>query len=690
MCIGIAIFYLYSGVERDKEDKTEDGPALLDAVPSDASLVAYGTVSGLKLFQQEELDVLKRHKVSVSLHYSGKFHALYAVDVRRVDTQRLDAACRYLLTEGYFTLREGDILLVSKSQNLLKSASRHVYEKVSVKDAQGFMDAFESVGGQNVLVVCGAHARRLLSASFSSTVASHSTFVSKVADWYALRIDDEMPLGFEGSMIYDGHPDEFLTCLQHCNPGVSEVAECLPAYTMSVISVPVDNHADLRKDYPTFADSRGKLNSMLVKQAALKKKYGISPAELFDRLVVKELATATMLIGDKLEKINLIRIENRNPQLIFADPQIKTMRGYLPAVHQWMYPSYVSSVYGSLFELKDESCFTYIDGWLVIGSRAAINEYVTRNALHYTLKEYAAHAGRKDLLSEKPALVVAYFSLTAQKERLGDYISKAFQNDLIRYVGQPQYCPAVLYVSKEDERMTLSAGLHALNLSRTKAPSHDRDITVVVPEGPFKVLNSHTGKTNTFYQNKQKSLCLRDENGKDLWGVPFDRPVCGTAHNVDVYQNGKLQIVFGAGSKLYVIDRLGRYVNGYPLDLQKEILIGPDVYENKGKTELMVLHKDNTLEMYTLQGRKASSWKTISVNEQTIKGLPTPLNIGDSRYWIVRTSIQTLIYPYEGGKPVLEYEGDKMIMPDSEVTLTQNMELQVTCYDGKTRTVRLK
>ena len=86
----------------------------------------------------------------------------------------------------------------------------------------------------------------------------------------------------------------------------------------------------------------------------------------------------------------------------------------MPKTHEWKYGSYLSSVYGSMFALPDESCFTYMDGWLIIGSRAAIDEYVTKNALGYTLSEYTAHAGRKNLLSARifvirKCLVLSWF-----------------------------------------------------------------------------------------------------------------------------------------------------------------------------------------------------------------------------------------------------------------------------------------
>ncbi len=689
--LGIAMAVLFSGREKESVSESDDLPAVLHAVPSDAMLVSYGKVRGLCSFNERLEDELKRCDVAVSLHYSGKLYPLYVIDVRKVDAPVLSQLREYLSKEGMNVDQKGNLLLYSRSDNLLKSAMRHADEGVSVKDAAGFISAYESVKGETILFVSGVHARRLIASSFTKEVYRHSTFLSKVADWYAMSVDDSHGLCLDGSILYAGEPDELMSAFENVVPGVSEVADYLPSYTMFALSLPIRNHSVFRKDYQVFADSRNNLKSMLAKQAGLKSKSGISPMELFDNLEVKELATAGMIVRSRLERINLIHIGSKDPELIFCDPSMTTMRGYVPRTHEWKYASYVSSVYGSMFAIPDESCFTYIDGWLVIGSRTAIDEYVTKDALGYTLQEYASHAGNKSLLSSEPSLAVAYFSLTAEKDRLSHYMSKAFIGGLKAIVGEPEYSPAVLYIGKDDDKKTINIDISSLTLSRTKAPKEGRDTVVFVPKGPFKVTNSHTGKINTFYQNKYKSLCLRDENGKDLWGIPFDKTICGTAHNIDVFANGKLQIIFGAGSSLYVVDRTGRYVQGFPLDLKKEICLGPDLYEVDGKKYVVVLHGDNTIEMYDLKGRKPSSWKTIDLSKETIKALPAKLAVGDKNYWIVRTSIQTLIYPFEGGKPITNFKDDSKIKSDSEVLVVEGENaVEVDCYDGKRRTVKFK
>ena len=257
--------------------------------------------------------------------------------------------------------------------------------------------------------------------------------------------------------------------------------------------------------------------------------------------------------------------------------------------------------------------------------------------------------------------------------------------------GDAEYSPVLLNVFNKKGVMHTDLACHHLKHTRSRAPMFERDTVVTVPSGPFKVINCGSGNVNLFYQQKNGAICLQEESGKGLWGVPFKKRLCGMAHNIDYYANGNLQILFAAGSELYLIDRFGRFVNGFPVDLGKEILLGPAVYDFNGVNSYnaLVLHKDNTIEMYNLHGKKPDSWKGITC-EETIKSLPERIVVGDKGFWVVRTSIQTLIYPFYGGKPLNSFEGDEMILPAAAVKVKNSTALEAECYDGKVRAVKIK
>ena len=229
------------------------------------------------------------------------------------------------------------------------------------------------------------------------------------------------------------------------------------------------------------------------------------------------------------------------------------------------------------------------------------------------------------------------------------------------------------------------------DMKRSKAPETERDVHITVPEGPFTVKNSATGKNNSFVQNQNLTLSLRDENGKGMWTVPFSEKLCGTVSNVDYFANGKIQFLFGAGSKIYMIDRLGRFVSPFPLDLGKKIVLGPAVFDFSGarKYNILVLHDDNTIRMYNLQGNVPDGWKDITSTD-TIVSLPERVVSGNNSCWIVRTSRQTLVFPFMGGAPLTDFSGDAMLLPSTDVSVTENGEVSAKSYNGKIQRIKIR
>ena len=688
---GIAVAFLYKGVDTGKDKKVvntvdTDRYGLLSAVPSDAVLVACFSDRGPL-----------ESRMAVSLHYSGKLLPLYVYDAGKpseLPSEKASALVDSLERKGLaveYAVGDRSMVVASQSEVLVQSALRHLGKSMSVMDAPGFAEASALVSGKDVVFMSNVHASYLMPAVFTKKYSSYSGFVSRLSDWTAFDIDDaDRRFSMDGSVVSEGDASEFMTVLQKSVPAVSSVAETVPSYTVFIASLPIGSLDSYVDAYKSFLDSRQALQKSQAAQKSMASKTGTAPYDLMVSLGVKEVATASFMAGGKMEKVNLLKTGKEIPEFLFSGIEGFTRKNYVPAVNQWQYAGYVSAVFGSLFSLDDESCFTWMDGWVISGSSNAVEEYVSGRALGYDLKQYMADASQSDLLAGRKSSFVSYLSFSEDFKVLDNVFKTAFLEMTAPLYEGAEYSPMVFSVAPGKATPSLSMDILRLQLQKTKAPAFERDTTVVVPKGPFEVKNSGTGKMNKFYQNSHLSLCL-SEDGKDLWGIPFKESLCGRASNVDYYANGKLQIIFGAGSKIYVLDRLGRFVTGFPVDLKKEILLGPDVYDFNGakKYNIMVLHKDNTVEMYNLKGEKPASWKGIKASE-TIKSLPERITVGGSSFWVVRTSVQTLIYPFYGGEPMTSFAGDQMIKPDSEIKIVDGTTVEAVCYDGRRRTVKLK
>lgn len=707
--------FLYSGtdvVRADVQIPDSHEYLLLPAVPVDAVMVgtfsnvgevlpkilpSNGFISSLIPYSQnQELGI---EQMAVSLHNLGGLYPLYIFDggvaqehpstAARIvisAAQEHDLYVEYLdcsTLENSRKISGRSIVLVSPMKELVLSSKRHLKASESVLKAPGFYFAHANAQGDNRIFIPNVLSEHLASALFNRNLRSFFSVGKRISDWVSLEVESLSNEAdrFSGRLASDGRQPDILTVFEGCGVSSSAVSKMLPSYTVSAFALPMKKRTEFLSSYQNYLDSRQGLQRKLILRKRLEETTGVSPEDFCERLEIEEVATAAFKVKDALQRVNLVKVGRFDSNLIASTNNL----------HEYKYGSYVGSMFGDLFVLEDETYYTYINGWVVSGSKEAIQLYVSGEATFYNLEEYMENAGLKDMFAS-PAAFISYLSFTLEPELMETILRKEVNDVLAQTYKDIDYSGAYMTLGANGDVAKLEMTMFRNEIQRSKAPMQARDTLVVVSKGPFDVKNARTGKTNQFYQSASNNyLCLKDEAGKGSWGVPFDKPICGTAQSIDYLGNNKFQILFGAGTKLYLIDILGRFVADFSVDLGKEILLGPDVYDFSGsrKYNVMVLHKDNTIEMYNLKGERPASWSTIA-SADMIKGLPEKIDLGGTTFWIVRTAIQTLIYPFNGGQPVSTFTGDQMALPQTEVKILDETSVEVECYDGKHRTIKLR
>lgn len=80
--------------------------------------------------------------------------------------------------------------------------------------------------------------------------------------------------------------------------------------------------------------------------------------------------------------------------------------------------------------------------------------------------------------------------------------------------------------------------------------------------------NHRTDRQNIVLQNQNNELILLNQNGVEKWRKQLDGRLIGRIKQMDIYQNGKLQMLFNTRNSVYLIDILGRDVTGFPIKLK--------------------------------------------------------------------------------------------------------------------------
>ena len=680
-----AVVRLY-GDDKPKAPVSNTEYPLLRAVPADAAAVfcfdgsararqvLADSTGVLQAFLAPESPDLMRYmaqagenRMVVSLHNTGSLIPLVATELASADSTLTAPFIALAEKAGLKTTYQDGLLLASGSETLLNASVRSLDEGICILEAPGLTDLTGRVGGAAVAFLSARQAPKLLQVWSTARVRQQTDLIRTLADWMAfdLAAADEKHIVLAGSSACPEKATSFLTAFRGYKMPAASFADVLPYFADYAVSIPMGDVASYLEHYRGFLDAKGRLNNY---NKTLKDKAGreMAPEQWALHYQLKEVVRAAYQLDGIRQDVLLV----------------KTGRD-IPAGSN-VYPGTLAKLLGGFFDVVDTLCVSLPGHWTVMGTASSAGPFSDRKFLDYPLKERLSDAGLS-----VPAGFVAYASVTDCPSILTDFCSKTPAFALDAYVTGSAYAPALASVDLSSGQPDIRFSLDKRALKGNKVQVLERDTTVVIPTGPFPVLNGETGKTNSFYQNANLYLCLNDENGKGVWGVPFKQPICGYVESIDYYGNGKIQFLFAAGQNLYLLDRLGRFVGGFPVDLGKPVLLGPQAYDFTGAHgyTVMVLHKDNTLEMYNLHGQKPAGWKGIAAPE-TVKALPELLELKDTKYWVVRTSIRTLVYGFEGGEPLTRDEGGKMIRPDSQIT-PASRGITVDCYDGKSRDIKL-
>ena len=507
--IGIAVAFLYSGTgQKDKERKVKvadsDRCLTLCAVPSDAILVstynksAKAYASGVPMVE--------------SLHYySGKLYRLNIFDFTK-DVEGQETAKDQAVSDGLFAASEGNLLLVSDSETLLKSSQRHLVKGVSVLDASGFQNALSAVDGKNSVYIPNCHFGKLLPSLMPRPYSSYANFLERLSQWCMFNISSTKDLtSLTGALVHDSDASDFMNVLEAMRPASSEFSEMLPSYTLFAASMPMRDVEVYVNAYKSYLDSRQKMQIYLAAQNRLG--LEVSPVALLQSWGVREVAVASFKVSSSVETVNLMKITNPAVKELFAGTDVTTLKGYKPELHKWAYPSLLSSVFGDFYARNDESCFTYVNGWVVTGSEAAIEEYVSGRALEYDLKKYMSDAGQGDLLAQHPSVFVSYFSCTEDRSELAAIFKKNMLNDLQALCGDAEYCPLVLSVSGGKKNSAVKLDLHRLTLKKTKAPAFERDTTAPFLTFSKDIENGYVEGPVEFFTNDASDKVYVSYNG---------------------------------------------------------------------------------------------------------------------------------------------------------------------------------
>lgn len=139
---------------------------------------------------------------------------------------------------------------------------------------------------------------------------------------------------------------------------------------------------------------------------------------------------------------------------------------------------------------------------------------------------------------------------------------------------------------------------------------------------PFPVKNHNNGRWETMVQDESNILYLISNEGIVLWGDSLTAPVVSDIHQIDYYQNKKLQYLFATTDKIHLLDRNGHYVENFPIVLDKSIKLehlSVIDYDNSKRYRFMAIDEGGDVYLYDKEKNNLEGWTPRDLSGKAAK-----------------------------------------------------------------------
>ena len=272
-------------------------------------------------------------------------------------------------------------------------------------------------------------------------------------------------------------------------------------------------------------------------------------------------------------------------------------------------------LFGSLFANTPTRYFTFVENYLIFApSRAALGTFVRDNLLHKNLANDFDYLEFSAQTTERSNLYL-YTNIASSIDLYPHLLEGGVKSMFVEHADVLRGFQALSY-----QLAPHSGSERVYNDVYLKYEPRDTDrpqtrwelrLDNNFSHKPWFVKNHATGKREILVQDDAHKLYLINYAGRIIWKKQLNGPIISKVYQIDYYKNNKLQLLFNTKEKIHLIDRLGNYVERYPINLSSHATNGLCLvdYDNKKEYRIFIASADKRVSLYSKEGNKIEGWK---------------------------------------------------------------------------------
>ncbi|HON52463.1 MAG TPA: hypothetical protein PLS12_04600, partial [Bacteroidales bacterium] len=546
-----------------------------------------------------------------------------------------------------------NIIIASASRIHVENAVRSFYDGTNIMKNPQFAKVKKTAGSKvygNVYINFNLFSK-VLSLVMRNDLKQQFTEKYHFASWSEFDITPK-----ENALLLNGfttvnNPDEYLNIFKKQQPVKLSITSMIPAGIAGFVSIGISNKDAFRENYEAFLRKTDIYNpykqgiSEINAAFSSPNQDAVNCIKNFNAFIADEIALVYGNVGETDLYENSFVICKTVGQQQTLDVLLPMLDSYCEkekksisdittsysidnTTNYKIYSLPISTIpkvlWGNLFSQVSAKYITCIQDYIVFGpSIQALQRYISAFELQKTIaNELEFKKIQNNILSTYSLYV--YSNIAKSNKLYADFLDDDSKTQLNNQSELLKKCNSLVIQISADHEMFYNNIFINFSAVQEEKPqtiweSYIDSAIICKP----KFIDTQTGDITILVQDAHYNLILLNNSGKIQWKKPLKEPIMSEFYLIDYFKNGKTQYLFNTANAIYIVDRLGNFVESYPIQLSSPATAGIAVfdYEKNKEYRIFVPCADKKVYLYNIKGNKIQDWKF----GQTETEVTTPL-----------------------------------------------------------------
>lgn len=512
--------------------------------------------------------------------------------------------------EGLYLASVNGALLMSLNKNLVEEAIRQHNSNFSLADNLDFIK-LQNTSNRKDLINLFINLRETPSFLKKLFPKSDNNLLSDAGTWLELDWQSSPQQIFASGLLLYPEPGYYTSVFRGISTHTHESARIVPQGFALWINYNIGNVEQFYRQYRDYLQAQGRLSA----QQDLLAKLPPQTEQMLNGVIDNEMGyfqsgrTGDLANSFAYFKYRVAPEEFNSTMQAFSDSSyVEGYRGLI--IKKLASQNLLPRVYGHLFEEFHFPYYTSVNGYALFANNLAAMKVVLN-----------------DILADKTlSNAESYQRLSAQLPGSSHISAIASNAEFLSLIADVAPDARKDLEANSDSLSMIKWG--ALQLKATDEGAFTNLIFTHEPPIKEKVIRKWTtnlpaplvGEPQFLedHRNRKYVIAVTDENhilylldrdGNLLWKYALDGELMGDIRQLDIFKNNKLQLVFNTTTKLYVLDLLGRNVEGFPVSLSAKATAPVGVFDyDQARNYRLVVPVGPNLLNYSVEGKPVKGW----------------------------------------------------------------------------------